>query len=70
MLFEQGRRRLAVAAAELLDRVVRIGGRLVHESPYILHPRAGQEAGPENGNCNCQGRSRVLGGPCRHHAWS
>ena len=34
MQFEQRGQRLAVAAAELLDQVVRVAGRLVHECPH------------------------------------
>ena len=44
---EQRRQRLAVAAAELLDRVDCVAGWVVHDSPHTPYPRAGRKAGPK-----------------------
>ena len=48
ILVEERRQRLAVAAAEPLDRVSRFAGRLVHGGPHTLYPRTGEKAGPRN----------------------
>jgi hypothetical protein len=47
MLIEERRQRSLVAAARLLDRVVRVAGCSVREGPNTFYPRASQNAGPE-----------------------
>jgi hypothetical protein len=42
---EQGRQRPAVAAAELLDQVGCVAGRVLHDSPHTPYPRAERRSG-------------------------
>ena len=70
MLFEERRQRLAVAAAELLDRVGRVAGRLVHEGPHTLYPRPVRNRDRKKRKFDRQGRSGVLQRSSRRHAWS
>ena len=45
IVIEQSRQRLAVAAAEPLDQVGCVVGRLVHENPHTLYAHAKRQPG-------------------------
>ncbi len=60
MLFEQHGQRLAVAAAERRDPIIRVGRYLVHDGPLSLI-RAGRKAGPKNEKWDRRALSGALG---------